>query len=614
MGLLDLKSDTEVLAEITRRWRELQQVYKTRNDEDGANDDRYYMRHWGKEGVEREGEERVTLATHTNTIDLGQGILTSQDFRIQAYPSTETEGATKAVAQVEKFLYGCLYVNNERQEEDIRGQVTFNQGLYGRGVIRTFWDWNLGGTPDPNDPNWKWEDLPIVIQNVNPKYVYPMPGGKHGPWKYLVYACKRKIADIEDEWGPIQGYQTIPEKNKQKEVEYVDYWGWEILVDETGKPKDVIVNAVLAGKEWAKPLTVEQGYMDIPYTVIPCKKTSSEKPEEQYLGMLYPIRDSVHNLERTLTKQNRAIKMFAYAPPVYKGPPGQAPHLDTSLGEVVSLPPGAEFGFMGWSGGPPDVPLQINILKQEVQEGSYPSVAYGNGPSMSGYAISSLSDGGRIRLQMPREAQELGWSIAFRKVLRLCQINSPQIPLTVWGNYKGQPFACSLVGEQMRDTRVEVSIATEMPADKARTEAIGMQMKAQGLLSEQTILEKYIHIDDPIGEIEQKMFEKLEAHPVFQLMRLAKIGVDKGIPKDFLMSILGPQLQQMLMQVGQQGQQPSPMNPGGGNPMETAEGGNGQPMPGQPQGAPPPPRPRVAPEVVPGAEMGQMNQNEMGQV
>ena len=605
--LLELTNEKEIVQAVQTAWRDMKNRYSERNRAYEANEDLYFMRHWSKEGPEVPGEERVTLATHTNVIDLSQGILSAQDFRITAFPKQDIHPLQAAASDVERFCYGIIYVNEERQEDNLRQDVSHNQLLYGAAVVRSIWDMDLAGQEQADETGNPagWEDLPLVVQSINPKYVYPMPGGKRGPWQYVIYACRRSVSEIESEWGPIMAspYTTMNLRSKQrKEIDYVDYWGWE-NTDQGSQ----VVNCVIAGDVLLKPPTVENGYKDLPYTIIPCKKTSSTKGDEQNLSMLYPIKDTVHNLEQTLTKQNRAIKMWAYAPPVYEGPPGNAPQIDTTLGEVITINPGSKFGFMGWQGNAPDISMQVNIFKQEVQEGSFPAVSYGQGPgSMSGYALTTLSEGGRIRLQMPKRAQELGWQIVFRKCLSLAQHFSPNTPLTVHGDYKGQPFACSLPGLATKDMRIVVSISTRMPQDKARDEAMGSQLKAQGVLSDRTLLEQYFQVDDPDKEIERKMYEKVLQHPFFQLLRMSQVAIQNGVPPQLVAQTLGPIMAQSMAQTGQ---------PGG---TMTAQGdvvnqkGPGMPEPGQPQGGPPPARPRVAPSTIPGAQMGQMTSQEMG--
>lgn len=571
-------------------------------------EDLYFGNHWKAEGKEVAGEERVTLMTHTNVIDLSQGILSAQDMKIIAYPKADTNPLQAAANEVERFCNGIVYVNEERQEESLRQSVSHNQLLYGAAVIRSIWDPDLAGeaTTGP-DGAQGWEDLPIVLQSINPRYVYPMPGGKRGPWQYVLYACRRTVVDVEGEWGPLEKspYTTMSWRNKQKkEIDYIDYWGWE----STGSGSEV-VNCVIAGDVLLKPPTIESGYKDLPYTIIPCKRTSSTKGDEQSLSMLYPIKDTVHNLEHTLTKQNRAIKMWAYAPPVYEGPPGNMPQIDTTLGSVIPIPPGSKFSFMGWTAGAPDVNMQVNIFKQEIQEASFPSVSYGQGSgSLSGYALTTLSEAGQIRLQMPKRAQELGWQVVFRKCLSLAQHFSPNAPLTVYGDYKGQPFSCSLTGLQTKDMRIVVSLSIRMPQDKARDEAMGSQLKAQNVLSDRTLLENYFMVDDPDKEIERKLYEKVMQHPFFQLLRMAQAAIENGVPTQLVAQTLGPILAQTMSQATMQ---PGPSAPGG-DVMNPPREGPGQPAPGQPQGGSPQARPRIAPSTMPGAEMGQMTSQQMG--
>ena len=617
MRITDLQGD-DLVKEVTAIYSDLKTRYSSRNKAIQEAEDLYFLKHWPN--AEKEGEERVTLPTHMNAIDLAQGILAAQDMKITALSKADNSAGEATANDVERFCNGVIYVNNERREENIRSQVTFNQLLYAWGVVRTYWDVDLAGGNQGGEllaeelmgddlqaepiQQEGWEDLPIVLESIHPSTIFPMPGGKRGPYKYIIYGVKRSVADVEEEWGVVlDKYKRNKQRSKEKtEIDYIDYWGWE------GKD---IVNCVIAGREIIKPASVEEGYRELPYTLIPCKKTASLDSARASLGMLEPIKEIVHHLETTLTKQNRAIKMWAWAPPVYKGPPSMVPNIDSSLGNIIPIPPEADLGFMGWVQGSPDVGMQINIFKQEIQEGSFPSVTFGQGPgAMSGFALSTLSEGGRIRLQMPRTAQEIGWQVVFRKVLSMARQFSPNTPLQVWGDFKGQPFSTGVTGMEMADMQIRVQIGSKMPQDKSRDEAMGSQLQAQGIFSERTLLGRYFNVDDPDKEIERKMVEKVEQHPAFMILRMAQAAMRWGIPEEMISQTLGPVLAQTMMQAT------NPMGPGPLSPqgqvMQPPTGGNGQPGNGQPQGGAPPARPRVAPSTMPQPQQGQMTSQQTG--
>ena len=74
--------------------------------------------------------------------------------------------------------------------------------------------------------------------------------------------------------------------------------------------------------------------------------------------------------------------------------------------------------------------------------------------------------------------------------------------MPVWGIEKNKMFYSYLTGHEMRGHVIEAKITEDLPADQMRNATIGAQLKTTGVLSNQTIAERWLGIED--WEVEQE--------------------------------------------------------------------------------------------------------------
>jgi len=576
--------DFEIIQEIKGKFFERRHFYEKRNAMFEKMEKLYFLEHW--DTPRRPSEQRITLSTPQNIIDIASGILAAQNIKISVY-NLEDEAQRNLAEQIEKFFMGVLYINSERQETDILYDAFWYMLVKGWVCFRAYWEPLLERRDPEDELPEAWPECPLVLQVIDPANVYPMPSGAPlRKWQWIIYHQRRTILDIEDEFGPLEEYDHVSLKQKAKtELDFIDYWEFR---------GNEVWNTIIAGKELLRPPTHMPGYTDLPYTINFCKPTGSPKGEWTGLSFLAALENPLREMEKLLSMQARALKVYAALPIMHKG--STPIEVDADIGEVVELGPEDEVGFPTWPGSPPDMAIQLTIFHDEMQEAGFPKAVYGQGPgSVSGYALSQLSEGGRIRLGIPRKQMELCLSVLFRKMCDLCANFSPDTLIPVYGEVKGKPYAIQMLGRDLEGQRIDVSISRVLPLDEARLATIGAQAKQLQVLSDRTIMERYYGVEQPEEELRQKMREMALRHPL--MMIPAFIDALQAEGSEWL-----PLAQEVFQQIIQR--QVATMA-GGGLPMSMPKAGKGAPPPPKipsPQGGAPAPKTQMqqALGVVPG--------------
>lgn len=379
-----------------------------------------------------------------------------------------------------------------------------------------------------------------------------------------------------------------PVERQQEEVDFLEYWGWEkgklmtaTMIDDRFLPK--------------RKLREAEGYDDIPYIPLPCLRTGEEAPHLRVRGVLDNMGSLVHQEEKLLTKQNHQLKMFAFMPLIANDGSGPPIEFDASLGNVVHVKEDQKVGFPEWPGSSPDLMKHLGILEDKIQETGFPAVSYGKGPGeLSGYAIGQYSEGGRMRLSIPRSNLELALTTLFQGIVSLCVNFAPDLAIPVFGKHKNKHFYTTLTGSQMKGHIIQVDIGADLPGDEMKRAVIGGQLKAQNVLSERTIMEDWMGVEQPEDEIQQMLREQAAKHPVAKLVSLARALYEDKSPFSQMV------LNMILQAVTQMGS--------GATPEVAAQQGAAAGKAG-----PPPARPLGAPgAVVPAMEQGQVLRQEQG--
>ena len=457
----------------------------------------------------------------TNIVDLTVGILSHNNLKLEAYTYKEQKDSNRAAGEIERLVAGVIKMNCIEQEVDIHNDIIHNMTIDGGCGLRTIWSEHgiaeritldhpagIGETSEPTEVDVITE-VPIRLDVIPLENMLYIPGGPHGRWFMIGMRDKRTIDSIREEF-PDYRAEIIGPSLLKTEVTFYDMWFW----GKNDQDKIVVMNAIVADKEVLRPPTEMPGYADLPYTLAFFKPTQDKKIENWGLSMLSNVEEDIRMLENRINHQNRMLDIWANLPLFSKTRDNRAIDVDAVFGTVVNLGTDESVGFIQPGGEPPDHDKILNFAKQSISNGSYPPVAFGQGAGASGYGLSQLAEGGRIRLEQPRRQIELMWEVAIWKMLGLFRNYAPDRAMRVFGEYKGEPFVMNdLVGKDTEGWFVSVKLDPRFPQDEARMAALGNQLLAIKGISRRTAQERYFGIDDPDREQDRLLVEAAQTNP-----------------------------------------------------------------------------------------------------
>lgn len=545
----------------------------------------YYMNHYAELDKATPSEEQIMVNKPTNVVDIAHAILSLHSPKITAQPVTPARRSDRTADRVEKFIAGCLYVNNLRYEGNQIAKALFDQVLYGRGAMFSGWD------PDLEGDDKEYSELPLTVRYVNHKNLMCLPGGKKKDLAQM-YACYRRAEDLEGEWGKTIKIATESGKRKAEPTEellYKDLWYWN---------GSIVYHCAAAGATWLRS-PVDMPYYDrLPYTEFVGRSTTSEELHLRKLGVLFPLREAVSILERWLNQGSAVVAAFADPPILHD----EKIQLSTAPGSTipVRVPEGRSIKDYVHSLAPsdaaPGVYRFISIAANMVEEGSFSRWAYANVEPESGPVVQGMNANDRMRLMPFMRNAELAISSVIQKMLQCAHAFAKADPgerkLQVFS--EGERSAIALKADDLRGWLVTAKLSDELPADTARNWAIASNAVQSRLpISSYTIQQRLLGIEQPEDEERRRMVEQFMANPDI-INAALQIALAEG----------NEELKERIMPGAAQTQPGTPPTPTG--PYTSATHPQmAQPMPPGPlQATPPPGAPRALEGVAPGAPRG----------
>lgn len=539
------------------------------------------------DSVPKTGEVRYNDPTYGNTVDLAVGIMLANQLVWSASGWSPSYGEQKKSSALEKFLYAAWCVNAEREESSLQYDLMLHFARDGGGAIFSVWDKNIGEmtrttrevpdseTEDGVRPTYAFEELPLRIKVIDPDTMFMLPGGPKR-WLVMGRSEERSVLDIEVMYNVQLADFTHMDEN-QKSItrgEFVDYWDYST---EGGKLH--VRNCCLFNNKFVPgfELRTMDGYTDLPYTVQlfkPTEKTQSDK----WQSIISPLVESVSLLERSVNRRQRQIDIYSSLPIVTKTHPGRPISVE-GLGHHVNLSTDEDIGFPSWPGNAPDVQMQMDFFRARVQQSGFSDVMFGSGASqVTGYALSQLGDQNRIRLEQPVKHLELLFTSWAKKAIKLCAYFSSSAQVKVYGTMKGQDFAEWIDFSDAKEFVVRAEIRPKFPNEEVRRHAMATQ--ARGVLSDWTIMERYLDIQQPDEEMERQQIEVAMKNPMIQsyimMAELNKRAED------------GDKVAAMVLQSMQSGGLPGtpgrPVEPNNPEQLMGGQSPTGSAMPTAPQG------------------------------
>jgi hypothetical protein len=434
-----------------------------------------------------------------------------------------------------------------------------------------------------------YEEAPLRTQVIDPLQISVLPGGPRR-FSHIIRKWKMTVWDIEQRWDvKLPNYVTMNSSQKmQQQTEVTDFWHIKIEKRD-GKPTTIVEQALVSDGHVIMPLREMKGYDDIPYTV-GFFKPINKNDSSGWHGIIRPIESTITFLEKAVNRRGRQIFVYSALPMVARTIPQRPVNLDPALGNLVQLDINEALEFPVWPGNAPDVENHIGFLRARLQQAGFTDVMFGSGPSqVSGYALSQLGDQSRIRLTQPIQHLELMWASWARKTLRLVkQFVAGSTQIRVYGQMKGQTFTEQMKAEDLAGFMIRAEIKPEYPNEKVRNHAMAAQVK--DTLSETTIMERYLDVDQPDDERKRRLQDIAVNHPMMQQFAIMRYLVEIAqTSKDKIMRAAATMTLQTMMGGGQPQQQVGPGQPQAptrpGNALGTQSAGGG-PTP-QAAGAPP---------------------------
>jgi hypothetical protein len=223
--------------------------------------------------------------------------------------------------------------------------------------------------------------------------------------------------------------------------------------------------------------------------------------------------------------------------------------------------------------------MQMDFFRARIQQSGFSDVMFGSGASqVTGYALSQLGDQNRIRLEQPVKHLELLFTSWAKKAIKMCSHFAGGGQVKVYGTMKGQDFAEWIDFEDAKEFVVRAEIRPKFPNEEVRRHAMATQ--ARGVLSDWTIMERYLDIQQPDEEMERQQIEVAMKNPMVQSY-IMMAELNKRAEE-------GDKIAAMVLQSMQAGGLPGtpgrPNEPNNPEQMMGTQSPTGSPLPTAPQG------------------------------
>jgi hypothetical protein len=492
--------------------------------------DLYDMKHY-KGTKARSNETQFSDPTHTNTTDLAVGIMLANTIRWHSFGIVPSFQEQKETGQVEKVIEGIWSINDLREEKNSLYEVFRNFSRDGGGIIYSVFDPDIAASaekvidmPDADSPDGVkpvrvFTEIPVRAQIIDPLKFIGVPGGPHR-WQMVGRVENMSVREVELLYDvEIPMYNSMPPEQKATaKGEFMDIWEYVMVTSMNAETEEIlgkklaVRNTVLFDNFAVKEPRIMEGYTELPYTVQFFKPTGDKS--EEWSNIMVPMESSVSLLERAINRRSHQIDVYTGLPIVSKTQPGRVVQVDAGLFEHVQLAPDETIEFPAWPGNAPDVQLHIDFLRTRTNQSGFSETMFGSGGSgdAAGYAIAQAVDMNRIRLEQPITHMELLLNIWAVKVLNLLTTFGADRHVCVYGQHLGKDYRDYIEINSLKGYALRAEIRPNFPAERSRKVAMATQIK--GILSNHTIMEQYLDIEQPEDEEQRKLIEAATFNPI----------------------------------------------------------------------------------------------------
>ncbi len=538
----------------------------------------YNLKHYKYPPKDR--EIQYSDPTYTNTVDLAVGIMLANQLRWHAFGFSPSRKEQLDTGMIEKLLEGTLSANNEREETLHEYRLFQNFIRDGGGIIYSVVDPDIfttaqGFVQDFDDEGNEitrrtFSEVPIRMLIVDPKKFFALPGGsKH--WLMMGRQETMSVLDVEMIYGvQIDNYRHMTDQMKSEtKGAFVDAWDW---VRVEGMSELQVRNTILFDDRPILGPRLMDGYRDLPYSFQFFKP--AEEDSKYWQSILSPMESSVSMMERLNNRRLYQIDVFTGLPLVTKTQPGRKVQVDTGLFNSISLSADESLEFPKWPGNPPELQEQLDYFRSRVQQSGFSDVMFGSGNSqIAGYALSQLGDQNRIRLEQPIKHLQLLLTTWAKKTLRLLEYFTKDATICVYGIHRGKDYVDYVNMAELQGYGVRAEIRPYFPNEEQRKVAMASQVR--GVVSNYTVMEKYLDIEQPEDEEERMLIEMVSRHPAAQNYMIMKELKERAEDGDEIaeMTLTAMQSGGLAGTPGRPGEPPNPAQPTG------LQSSTGEPVP-----------------------------------
>jgi hypothetical protein len=339
----------------------------------------------------------------------------------------------------------------------------------------------------------------------------------------------------------LEDYGTEEDEDKNGNVSIADIW-WK------GKWGDAegVWNVILGPKVTLKGPDAKKEWGPEPFDEIPvfCIKGGSpgeQKPEGDSIGdqRLEDAWETIFDANETayawfnriaslygLIVRNGAIGPYQVDEAVYR-----------RYGDQIAKnlkPFGIVPGNIAGVGSPPmaqEAKELFSYLQGALQRGGVPYSSFGQVPfEMSGFGINQLQGGIEVSaLPVTQTIEDMYW-VADDEILR--QVRKLKGKFRVQGlDNAGKAFLEEIAGAKLdKNYIVNTKLQIALPQDELLRAQVAETLQRLGV-SQLTVFDKYLDIQDPHGEYERRLAEEADREPVVKTLKMAAVAMQQGHPE-----------------------------------------------------------------------------------
>lgn len=562
-------------------------------------------------------------ATRLTVALVNQGKLT---FKGSMPPNAlDSEERNSLIGDVERFLkahYSQVDVDLSRRTrgQRFRESLTYYMAVYG-------WHAGINLVQDASD---QW---PIFTDLWSPMDTFPEMDGGSG----IVHATMMTKYEIEKTFGKKRGsvdkkMKAVPgyaanftddgKDDYDKKYAIYEYWDSEttcVIQICKGEPtflKKQMEHEIGHNPAWCSavnPAPFRHGTVDRFGALLTSPDAESNEWLEYYgQSPMLGYKSAYQYMCELANQVADVVEKWAQGPIAYlETPDGRYVPFDITGADVSTVPPGTKLTVVEIPKFPNDDKAWLAFVQQDIEKASYPRVAYGTvGSTEAAYTLQLLKTASGYIIEPLVHSAEFVYEQGALSILRQMEKRG--------GQYEGRFFPVR--GTEKREAPVydfvDVSkfplgcyVTAELkgagvPADKLAVLAAVTQAANQNnkVLSIETLLDQYMDVEDPSGEMSRSNWETMTTSPeVMKVMAPIATGfaqVNKlrarskhpGDPAALIADAIEAQVRQGLNELAQsvKGQTPGGATPPGAPgaapdqgqaPLESASGMPNQPVP-----------------------------------